>query len=260
MSAMPRLSATGLVKRFGGVAAVREVSFAVAAGETVALIGANGAGKTTTFNLVNGQLVPDAGVVALDGRDVTQLKPAARFHGGIGRTFQITANFLSMRVIDNVLLALASREGWASRMTSVFTRPGAAGEKARALLAHVALEHVAHAPASALAYGDLKRLELAVALAGAPRVLLMDEPTAGMSAEERTALMTLARETARREQLALLFTEHDMDVVFGFADRILVMHRGRLIAQGTPEAVGQDATVREVYLGAGPVASSGGAA
>lgn len=247
------LEATGLVKRFGGVAAVREVSFAVAAGETVALIGANGAGKTTTFNLLNGQLAPDAGRVTLDGGDVTRLTPAARFRAGIGRTFQITANFLSMRVIDNVLLALASREGWAWRVTRALARSGAddaAHAKARALLARVALEPLAEAPASALAYGDLKRLELAVALAGAPRVLLMDEPTAGMSAEERQALMTLARETARRERLALLFTEHDMDVVFGFADRILVMHRGRLIAQGAPEAVARDPTVREVYLGA----------
>ncbi|MFN3629191.1 MAG: ABC transporter ATP-binding protein [Casimicrobiaceae bacterium] len=259
MNGPPRLLATGLVKRFGGVAAVREVSFAVAAGETVALIGANGAGKTTTFNLLNGQLAPDAGTVALDGREVTSLSPAARFHAGVGRTFQITANFLSMRVIDNVLLGLASREGWAWRMSQALARPSAADAKARALLARVALEHLAQAPASALAYGDLKRLELAVALAGAPRVLLMDEPTAGMSAEERTALMRLACETARQEQLALLFTEHDMDVVFGFADRILVMHRGRLIAQGAPEAVAQDATVREVYLGSAPLERGVGA-
>ncbi|MCS6995482.1 MAG: ABC transporter ATP-binding protein [Casimicrobiaceae bacterium] len=256
----PRLEATGLVKRFGGVQAVREVSFSVAAGEAVALIGANGAGKTTTFNLLNGQLRPDRGSVRLDGRDITALSPAERFHVGIARTFQITANFLSMRVIDNVLLALASREGWAWALRYAFARRGAHEDRARALLARLGLERLAEAPCAALAYGDLKRLELAVALAGAPRVLLMDEPTAGMSGEERGALMQLARETARREGLALLFTEHDMDVVFGYADRILVMHRGRLIADGPPEAVAADATVREVYLGGSPIATAAEAA
>lgn len=245
------LSALGLRKRFGGVEAVREVSLQVAPGEAVALIGANGAGKTTTFNLINGQLAPDGGRVHLDGRDLTRLGPAERFHAGVARTFQITANFLSMRVADNVALALLSRSRRATGVLHALARDGAPADEAMRLLAAVGLAGQAEAPCAQLAYGDLKRLELAVALAGRPRLLLMDEPTAGMSAAERTALMTLARETCRRERLALLFTEHDMDVVFGFADRICVMHRGRLIADAAPEAVAADPVVREVYLGAG---------
>jgi branched-chain amino acid transport system ATP-binding protein len=241
------LVARALRKRFGGVEAVAGVSFSLAAGEMLALIGPNGAGKSTCFNLLHGQLRPDAGRVELHGQDITGLAPRALCAMGIGRTFQITAAFASMSVRENVQTALLAHH----RLVWRFWRAadGHATAEADALLARVGLRAQAGRAAGVLAYGDLKRLELAIALAAAPRVLLMDEPTAGMAPAERGALMELVRAIATRQGMAVLFTEHDMDVVFGTADRVLVLDRGRLIAEGSPEAVRGDALVRAVYLG-----------
>ncbi len=243
-----------LRKSFGGVQAVRDVSFAVEAGEMLALIGPNGAGKSTCFNMLNGQLRPDAGHIDIAGRDTAGLPPRAVWRLGVGRTFQITATFASMSVRENVQLALLSqhREVWR------LWRPAAArhAAAAEALLAQVGLAAQAGRAAAVLAYGDLKRLELAIALANAPRLLLMDEPTAGMAPTERVAQMRLVRDLASARGLAVLFTEHDMDVVFGLADRILVMNRGALIAEGNGEAIRAHPEVRAVYLGTG--ATSGG--
>jgi branched-chain amino acid transport system ATP-binding protein len=241
------LEVSGLKKSFGGVAAVRGIDFHADAGEAVALIGPNGAGKTTCFNLINGQLTPDGGRVSLFGADITGRSPEMLFRLGVARTFQITATFASMSVRENVQMALMSRHrevaGFFSMATSRHT------VAANVLLADVGLSEHASRPCAALAYGDLKRLELAVALANEPRLLLMDEPTAGMSPEERNALMRLALRVCRERKLALLFTEHDMDVVFTHADRIIVMNRGRLIAQGSPSEVKTNEEVRAVYLG-----------
>lgn len=251
---MSALAVENISKSFGGVQAVRGVSFAVAAGEMLAMIGPNGAGKSTCFNMAGGQLRPDSGRVLLDGRDITGAAPRAIWRLGVGRTFQIAATFASMSVAENVQMALISHAG------RVFDPFGSARRFARetalGLLGQVGLAAQADRACGELAYGDVKRLELAMALANAPRLLLMDEPTAGMAPRERVALMALAAEIARTRRLAVLFTEHDMDVVFGHADRILVLDRGALIADGRPAEVRADAKVRAVYLGAGD--ASGG--
>jgi len=244
---MAVLSVSGLSKAYGGVQALRGVSFAVEAGERVALIGPNGAGKTTCFNLLNGQLAPDAGDVRLDGASLAGLAPHEVARRGVGRTFQVAALFASMSVRENVGMALLSQRRLERSLRASAARACDAG--ADRLLERVGLRAEAARPCGTLAYGALKRLELAVALAQQPRVLLMDEPTAGMALGERAELMTLASDLARSENIAVLFTEHDMDVVFGFASRVLVLHLGELIAQGAPEAMRADARVREVYLG-----------
>jgi branched-chain amino acid transport system ATP-binding protein len=243
----PVLEALGLAKAFGGVRAVDGVTFNVEAGRLLALIGPNGAGKTTCFNLLNGQLRPDAGRVMLEGRDVTGLNPRAVWRLGVGRTFQITATFASMTVRENVQMALLSHHG---QVWNGWSRAReACVAEADALLAQVGMQAQAERACGILAYGDLKRIELAVALANAPRLLLMDEPTAGMAPEERSAIMALAASLARTVGIAVLFTEHDMDVVFGHASRVLVLHQGALIAEGRPDEVRADRKVREVYLG-----------
>ena len=254
---MSVLEAYHLAKGFGGVQAVQDVSFTVDAGEMVALIGPNGAGKSTTFNMLGGQLRPDDGEVWVRGKPATGLRPGKLWRLGVGRTFQITATFASMTVRENVQMAPLS----ASRAMSRFWRPRFWRSATRlhraeadALLERVGLLEQAERAAGVLAYGDLKRLELALALAHDPALLLMDEPTAGMAPGERTALMALVRRLATERELAVLFTEHDMDTVFAVADRVLVLDRGRVIAHGPPEAVRADPRVQEVYLGASPPA------
>ena len=243
----PVLRVEGLHKAFGGVQAVEDVSFAVAAGELLALIGPNGAGKSTCFNMLNGQLAPDSGVVRLDGRDIVGLGPRAVWRLGVGRTFQITETFASLPVRENVQMALYSHAGKLRRLLVRFGTMLTA--EADALLEQVGMLDQAQRPCGVLAYGDLKRVELAMALANSPRLLLMDEPTAGMAPRERVALMELAAGLARAQRIAVLFTEHDMDVVFGQADRIIVLDRGRLIAGDRPDEVRGNADVRAVYLG-----------
>ena len=245
------LEVSGLKKSFGGVAAVKGVDFSVAAGEAVALIGPNGAGKTTTFNLISGQIKPDAGRVNLHGIDITDKAPEHLFRLGVARTFQITATFASMTVRETVQMALMSYERRAHSTVALATRKCL--HTAWGLLTDIGLAELGLRVASELAYGDLKRLELAMALANNPRLLLMDEPTAGMAPAERELLMQLAVKTCRDRNVALLFTEHDMDVVFGFADRVVVMNRGRIITQGSPDEVRANEEVRAVYLGGATV-------
>ncbi len=243
----PLLQVDGLSKSFGGVCAAHEIALSLDAGELVALIGPNGAGKSTTFNMLNGQLAPDSGRVALDGRDITGLNPRAVWRLGVGRTFQITATFASMSVVENVQVALMSHA--ARHFDMLSWAPARERDAAHDLAARVGLEHLAARPVGELAYGDLKRVELALALAGEPRLLLMDEPTAGMAAGERGALMELVARIARDAQVGVLFTEHDMDTVFSHADRVLVMHQGAIIARGAPDEIRADDNVRAVYLG-----------
>jgi len=241
------LEVARLAKSFGGVEAVRDVSFRVAPGELLAMIGPNGAGKTTCFNMLNGQLAPDAGSVRLEGREIVGLAPREVWRLGVGRTFQITATFGSMTVRENVQVALLSHH----RRLGGWWRPAASlhRDAADRLLGRVGMREQSDRACSVLAYGDLKRVELAVALANEPRLLLMDEPTAGMAPRERIALMALAAEIVRERKIAVLFTEHDMDVVFAHADRIIVLDRGELIAEGEPAAVRANAEVQQVYLG-----------
>ena len=244
---MTTLAVRGLVKSYGGVRALRGVSFSLASGELVAIIGPNGAGKTTCFNVLNGQTAPDAGTVELDGQRMAGRTPRDIWRLGVGRTFQITATFGSMTARENVQMALLSDQ---RRLSSPFAAFSAlAATEADQLLDKVGMQEQAPKACAELAYGDLKRVELAMALANRPRLLLMDEPTAGMAPEERGALMQLAASLARSEQIAVLFTEHDMDVVFGHADRVIVLHSGEIIASGRPSEVRSDTRVQEVYLG-----------
>ena len=245
----PLLRVDGLTKSYGGVHAVRGVSFALAASEILALIGPNGAGKSTCFNMLNGQTAPDAGRISLQGEDITGQRPREVFRLGVGRTFQITATFPTMTVRENVQVALVSHQGKSFNL--LVSMPRYALEETERLLELVGMADLASRACGELAYGDLKRLELAIALANAPKLLLMDEPTAGMAPRERIALMRLTAQIARERSIGVLFTEHDMDVVFEHANRILVLNRGSLIAQGSPEEVRADPQVHAIYLGGG---------
>ncbi|MEK6244564.1 MAG: ABC transporter ATP-binding protein, partial [Pseudomonadota bacterium] len=208
-------------KSFGGVQAVADVSFSVAAGEMLAMIGPNGAGKTTCFNMVNGQLAPDSGSIEMEGTSLVGKAPRDICRSGVGRTFQVTATFGSMSVRENVQVALLSH---ARQLSSVFSSASDFfSEQANGLLKKVGMEPQAEQQCAELAYGDLKRVELAMALASRPRLLLMDEPTAGMAAAERDELMQLTASLARESKIAVLFTEHDMEVVFRHADRVIVL-------------------------------------
>ena len=244
---MTLLAVNGLHKSFGGVVAAHDVTFTVGRGEMLAIIGPNGAGKSTVFNMVGGQLEPDRGQVLLDGHDITHASPQKRFRRGVGRTFQVAQTFLSMSAAENVQMALIS----CNRQSSGLWSPARERyrDKAIELLARVGMAEAAETLCSALAYGDVKRVELAIALAGQPKLLLMDEPTAGMAPRERAALMDLTASIAETQGIGVLFTEHDMDVVFGHAARVLVLLRGQIIAAGTPDEVRQDEQVKRAYLG-----------
>ena len=246
---MSLLSVRELAKSFGGVKAVDGVDFDLAAGELLALIGPTGAGKSTLFNMVGGQLRPDAGSIQLGGTELASRKPRAIWRLGVGRTFQIAETFASLTAVENVQMALMSAD---RQLFSLWRRAAAyRRDDALALLDQVGMAAQAERPCSVLAYGDVKRVELAIALANAPRLLLMDEPTAGMAPAERQALMALAKRLVVERGIAVLFTEHSMDVVFAHADRILVLARGRTIAEGPPAAIREHPAVREVYFGSG---------
>jgi len=238
-------------KHFDGVRAVDGVSFALAAGEVAALIGPNGAGKSTLFGVIAGQLRADAGTLRLDSRPIDGWDAARLARAGIGRTFQTAQSWGTLSVRENLQLALAARAGrvrdpWTPLRTLYV-------DEAEALLARVGLQAQSLRAAADLPYPDTKRLELAIVLAGAPRLLLMDEPTAGMAVAERFALMDLVRalvsESPAARRLTVLFTEHSMDVVFGYARRVLVLARGRLIADGAPEDVRRNPAARAAYFG-----------
>ena len=245
---MSILTVENLEKSYSGFLAVKNVSFSLQAGEMLALIGPNGAGKSTCFNIINGQVAPSGGRVRMFGRDVTGAAPREIWRLGVGRTFQIAATFGSMTVAENVQTALISHfHRWAAyRWAANYYAPEATG-----LLALVGMADQARRSCGELAYGDVKRLELAIALANDPKLLLMDEPAAGMAPKERSALMALVSRIARERAIGVLFTEHDMDAVFAYADRILVLNRGVLIAEGSPAAVRADEEVQAVYLGSG---------
>jgi len=247
MSAL--LQVRNLGKSFGGVQAVDGVGFDLAPGELLAMIGPNGAGKSTTFNMINGQLRPDQGQISLQGQSLVGRKPRDIWRMGVGRTFQIAETFATLTVVENVQMALLAAAGlgfsfWRRAMHHRRT-------DALHLLSLVQLDTQAQRACHTLAYGDVKRLELAMSLASQPRLLLMDEPTAGMSPQERHALMQLTRTLVNNQGLSVLFTEHSMDVVFEHAHRILVMARGSLMAQGDPQSIAQHPDVKAVYFGRG---------
>lgn len=249
MTSQALLQVRHLHKSFGSQMAVNNVSFDVGAGELLAVIGPNGAGKSTTFNLVNGQLSPDSGSVSLNGQSLIGRKPHDLWRQGVSRTFQMAEVFRSMSVIENVQMAMLSAQGlqfspWRR------TRQHRA-DAAQTLLEKVGLADMSQHISDTLAYGDIKRLELAMALVNQPRLLLMDEPTAGMSPSERHALMGLVQFLAKERGVAVMFTEHSMDMVFSFATRILVMAQGRILVEGTPQEVQNNPLAQSVYLGRG---------
>jgi branched-chain amino acid transport system ATP-binding protein len=245
----PLLQVNNLGKSFGGVKAVDGISFELAQGELLALIGPNGAGKSTTFNMVNGQLRADHGSIKLQGQELVGCKPRAIWRQGVGRTFQIAETFASLTVVENVQMALLSHD---DLLMSMWRRAADhRRDDALALLAQVGMQSQAERPCNVLAYGDVKRVELAMAMANSPKLLLMDEPTAGMAPKERNDLMALTKELVVQRGMAVLFTEHSMDVVFAYADRMIVLARGRLIAQGKPSEIRDHPKVQEVYFGTG---------
>ena len=243
------LDIEGLTKSFGAVIAVNNVSFSLKQGELLALIGPNGAGKSTCFNMLMGQIKPTAGKILLNGQNITGMPTRVIWRMGVGRTFQITETYASMTVVENVQMALLSYEHnlfsflpYASRMYR---------SKAIELLKMVGMADQAERHCAVLAYGDLKRLELAIALAHEPDVLLMDEPTAGMAPAERIALMKLTSDLVASQGISVLFTEHDMDVVFAHSHRVMVLNRGEIIADGQVRDIRKNPLVQEVYLGGG---------
>ena len=236
-----------LAKSFGGVQAVKNLSFNLAEGQLLAMIGPNGAGKSTCFNLINGQLRPDYGRVVIMGKKINGYKPRQVWKLGVGRTFQITSTFASMTVLENIKMAVLSYHRQTKSLFGKVRR--LYSDESMEMLKQVGIEDQHDRACGVLAYGDLKRVELAVALANQPKLLLMDEPTAGMGPAERQSLMELTSNIVRNQNIGVLFTEHDMEVVFTHADRIIVLNRGELVAEGTPQAVRSNPQVQEIYLG-----------
>ncbi len=251
----PLLQVRNVRKAFGGVEALAGVGLEVAHGEIRAVIGPNGAGKTTLFNVITGQLRCDAGEILFRGRRVDGLAPHRVWRRGISRTFQITATFAGLTLLENVQVAVQSSLG---QSRSLFGRAAdLAREPALQLLGRVGLAEQAGAVCGTLSLGDLKRVELAMALANNPELLLLDEPTAGMAPAERMDLVTHILSIVRERGVSVLFTEHDMDVVFAAAERITVLHQGRVLAEDTPHAVRENPAVQAIYLGGS--ATPGGA-
>jgi len=249
----PLLRVEGLAKQFGGITASDDITLAVAPGELHAVIGPNGAGKTTLIGELAGEIVPDAGRVFFEGRDITALRPDQRAALGLARSFQITSLFLDFTTLDNVALAVQAQAGHSFRFWRDARRDPALREPARAALANVGLGARADVIASELSHGEHRLLELAMALASKPRLLLFDEPMAGLGPEESARVVKMLR--GLKGRLGILLIEHDMEAVFALADRITVLSYGRVIASDVPDAIRADAEVRKAYLG---TAATGG--
>lgn len=241
------LETRGVVKRFDGFTAVDDVSLSVQEGERRAIIGPNGAGKSTFFDLLSGHLTPTAGHISLFGKDVTGSRPEVISRMGVGRSFQVVSVFPELTVRENLQFALMSRNRRTRRMFGRAWR--LQREEADEVLGHVGLGRLGDVPAGTLSHGDQRSLELALSLALRPKLLFLDEPTAGMAPEETQRAMALVRRLADEYELTLVFTEHDMDVVFSTAQRVTVLAEGRVLAEGTPDEVRSNPAVREVYLG-----------
>jgi branched-chain amino acid transport system ATP-binding protein len=236
-----------LSKRFGGIVATDDLSLDFAAGELHAVIGPNGAGKTTLIAQLSGQVTPDSGRIRFAGIDLAAVPVHARSALGLARSFQITSLFLDLSVLDNVALAVQAHAGHSFQFWRNARNERDLREPARAALERVGLDARADWPASALSHGEHRQLELAMALAGSPRMLLLDEPMAGLGPEESARMVKMLRELKR--ELTILLVEHDMEAVFALADRISVLVYGRVIATGAPEAIRANAAVRDAYLG-----------
>jgi branched-chain amino acid transport system ATP-binding protein len=241
------LSIEGLHKRFGSLIVAGDINLTIPEGVRYALIGPNGAGKTTLINLITGMLPPDAGRIFLGAEDITGLKPDARVKRGLVRTFQINQLFPNLNALEAVTLAVCERRGLSGAWRTALSAYGEAVEEAHAILASLTLAADCYRLTRELAYGQQRLLEIALALATQPKLLLLDEPAAGVPREESAELFTAIAGLSK--DITVLFIEHDMDLVFRFASRIIVMVGGRILVQGTPEEIAADAQVREVYLG-----------
>ena len=241
------LATQGVNKSFGSLVVASDIAFSLPKGERYALIGPNGAGKTTLINLLTGMLKPDAGQILLDGDDISAQPPAARVRRGLVRTFQINSLFPKITALDAVTLAVCERRGEAGVWWRGLSRYGEAVEEAHTILNSLRLDHVERTITKELAYGQQRLLEIALALATKPKVLLLDEPAAGVPKDESGDLFAAIDGLSR--DLSILFIEHDMNLVFRFASRIIVMVSGRILVEGTPAEIASDPRVREVYLG-----------
>jgi branched-chain amino acid transport system ATP-binding protein len=243
----PLLETQDLSLAFGGLQVNRDISFTLAAGDRVALIGPNGAGKTTLANVICGDLTPDSGRILLSGRDITRLSIQERVRQGLVRSFQITRLFRSLTVAENVGVALMQRERLTRRLFSLASASREVAEETRRILAMLGIEPLAGLAVASLAYGQQRLLDLAIGLALSPRVLILDEPAAGVPHDETPRILEAIRRLP--EEIAVLMIEHDMNLVFAFAARVLVMAEGRMIFSGTPVEAGSDEAVRRAYLG-----------
>jgi branched-chain amino acid transport system ATP-binding protein len=253
--AEPLLRVAALSKRFGGLLASDQISLEVPSGELHAIIGPNGAGKTTLIGQLTGELASDAGVIHFDGRDITTLPVHRRSRLGLARSFQVTSVFSDFTALDNVALAVQAHAGHSFRFWRNARREPALREPARAALERLSLAHRTDVVVSQLSHGEHRQLEIAMALATRPRMLLLDEPMAGMGPEESARMVRMLRELKR--QLTVLLIEHDIEAVFALADRITVLVNGRVIASGPPAAIRANAQVRDAYLGEQQVVGHG---
>ena len=244
------LKVENVTQAYGGLRVLESISFSVAAGEKVALIGPNGAGKTTALNVITGLLSPLSGRIYLGGRDMTKLSVQKRISRGMGRSFQITSLFPELSILHNVLLAVLGVQRASYHMFRNITSFKAANASARELLDSVDLWEARNLFPTEISYGQQRRLELTLALASQPKVLLLDEPSAGLSNEESAALAQMLRLPAYKD-VAILLVAHDMDLVFGVADRILVLYYGTIFAEGTAKEIQSNEKVREIYFGSG---------
>jgi branched-chain amino acid transport system ATP-binding protein len=245
---MEALRVEHLSKDFGGVHAVRNVSMSVEAGERLAMIGPNGAGKTTLFNLLSGQLPPTNGQVYLFGQEITHMAAHRRAHLGIARSFQATTLFLHLTVMDNILLALHGTRPSRFQMFRSATAYNHLYTKTRELLDSMDLWEKRDDPVHAISYGEQRKLEIALSLASEPKLLLMDEPSTGLTTAESADVIGMIRDLGK--DITVILVAHDMDLVFGVAERIIVLHYGEIIAEGAPEEISTDSRVKEIYMGA----------
>jgi branched-chain amino acid transport system ATP-binding protein len=243
-----KLEIRNLTKAFGGLRAIDDVSLDFPSGSLSAVIGPNGAGKSTFFNLVSGAFPPDSGEVLLDGRDIVRLSRSERMHRGIARAFQVASCFPTMTVMENLMAAVTAHIGQWGNLSRRFPLPGVR-ERAEEVMELVGLTQVPNVEAAVLSHGDQKLLDIAIALALEPKVLLLDEPTAGMGPDERWRMIERVRDLWERRKLTLIFIEHDMDIVFQVANTIRVLCYGRVLAEGTPDEIRNNNAVIEAYLG-----------
>jgi branched-chain amino acid transport system ATP-binding protein len=247
MSAL--LTTRGLTKTFGAHRAVDAVDFGVRAGELLALIGSNGAGKTTLVNLISGLLRADGGTIEFEGRDVTRQSVHERIEAGIARSFQLVNLFDQLSVLDNVALTIFARQGKTAHLWLLAARDTAVADEAVQVLRQFGLEGKASIPAAGLSQGERKLLDVAVAYALRPKLLFLDEPTSGVSTREKAPIMDVVTSVVRQEHITAVVIEHDMDIVFTYSDRIVAMHQGTILAEGTPEEIRRNEQVTTTLIG-----------